>query len=287
MSWGSTGWEDTEPTDKGTLDRRKDAVRRLYIPADVVKRVLFLEDMPFKFWEHDLYEYTKSGKDKAVCLEKNKIEELGCPVCDDDKWPKFVGMFSIMDLGDVVYNDGKALVSGFLSKKGDLWQFQRKGLVARRGTKERPGMLPAFLKMKQRRGGLKGCVFDCSRRTNQSEVCGDVIEFLTKVPEDRWAEYIRALGSDDERIPKDSISFVPFKWAEELQVHTHEQLRKLVGNPSVNATPEGGSVQGAGYGGSEEESSQSSQSSQGGQNDGTENSPFPPGPPSYEDDIPF
>ncbi len=272
MAWGQTSWDDADPPPGGDFDNNE--ARRFWMPKGLVKRIMFLESAPFCCFEHSLYSYTRSGKDRAICLQKNKIGEGVCAVCDDGQWPSFVGFFSTIDLGDVTYgDDGAANLQGYLSQKGVLWQFQRKVYVTKRGGEDRPGMLVEFKKQGKRRGGLLGCVFDVQRRGDQSEVCGDSIEFIDKIPQARFAEYIKSLGGDDSRIPDGSIVFDPFDWATAIKIPTPEQLANVIGKPSVSETPQAG-VQGAGYG---EEPTDKPDSG------------FPSGDslPPPEDDIPF
>lgn len=235
MSFGQTGWEGTEPTDdSGGGGGEQYAPRRLWIPkpkddgTQYTKRIMFLDSQPFCFHEHSLFKITNSTKDRCICLAKNGLDERGCPVCDKDLWAYFIGYFTIIDMGDVSYsNDGTVTLTGWRNKNDELFQFTRKALGAKVGGKDKPGMLQEYKRQMQKRGGdIKGCVFDVTRSGKLVETIGDKVDFVERVPEEKWEEYFTALGAGDT---KNELELEPFDYMEVFKQHSYDQLQNLCG----------------------------------------------------------
>lgn len=253
MSFGKTGWEGTEPTDEGGGgEYEKYAPRRLWIPkpkedgTQFTKRIMFVDTQPFCFHEHSLFKLTNSTKDRCICLAKNGMDERGCPVCDDERklWAYYIGYFTIIDLGDVRYNtDGSVTLEGWRNKEGKLFQFTRKVLGAKRGGKDKPGMLQEYKRQMDRRGGsIVGCVFDVTRSGKLVETIGDKVDFVERVEPEKWEEYFKALGAED---CENDLELEPFDYMEVFNPHSYEQLQNLCGVKSQSGS--GRRSEGANY----------------------------------------
>ena len=249
MAFGQTGWDNTEPEDSGG-DWEKYAPRRLWIPkpkedgTQFTKRIMCLDSQPFCFHEHSLYKITGSTKDHCICLAKNGLSEAGCPVCDKEQWAYYIGYLSIIDMGDVKYGQGGTVIlEGWKNKEGDLFQFTRKALGAKRGGKDKPGMLQEYKRQMNIRGGdVKGCVFDVTRSGKLVETIGDKVDFVERVAPDKWEEYFKAMGSDD---CKNELELEPFDYMEVFKQHSYQQLQNLCGVKAQSGS--GARSEGAGY----------------------------------------
>lgn len=190
MSWAQTGFD---AMDEAEAESSKGyGPRDFWVPSGKTKRIVFLDDTGFMFWEHGLYGLTKQVSDREICLVKNKIAD-SCPLCDAGDhpsgkelrlYPSFVGIFTVIDCGDVLRNPTTKKVSleGFKSKKGKVYQFDKKVLRAKKGSNEKPGMLPFIRRKKEQRGGsLLGTVWDTFRAGDKTDSIGNEWEYVTKI----------------------------------------------------------------------------------------------------------
>ena len=127
MSFGQSGWENMDDYESaGSGQRKLTGPKRFWLPAGVTKRILFLDDAPYTFYEHSLWAITKKSSDKAVCLKKNPGLGGECPLCDAEMWPSFTGFFSVIDMGDV--KPGKKKVKSY-SRAGRMTRASTSSLV--------------------------------------------------------------------------------------------------------------------------------------------------------------
>lgn len=235
MSWGSQSWDNVDDYGPSGGENQDNGPRNFYLPANVTKRVLFLTGAPFTFWQHSLYEITRSGKDKEICLKRNRIAQE-CPLCDAEMWPSMIGYFTVIDMGDVKRgSDGSVKLEGWTSDRGVTYQFGRKLLGAKRGGKDKPGVLKKIARLAERHGGLTGCVFDVYRSGNKVETCGDEWDFVEKVPFEQYAQYLLANGATEDQIA--DLSEV--NYAEHFKPKTVDELKAIV-NGGSNSNGFGG-----------------------------------------------
>lgn len=234
MSWGSQSWDSI---DDYSVNSESNAAstgpKTFFIPANVTKRIIFLGGAPFTFWQHSLYEITKSGKDREVCLKKNRIGNE-CPICEMELWASMIGYFTVVDMGDVKRGSrGEVTLEGWRSEKGVLYQFGKKLLGAKRGGKDKPGILKKIARLAERHGDLTGCVFDVYRSGNKTEVCGDEWDFVEKIPADQIAAYLRSKGATDENV----ADLTEYNYAEVFQPKSVEELKRIIGTGPVAPAP--------------------------------------------------
>lgn len=287
MSWGNTGWDDTDPntsTSGGNSDFYKYAPRRLYVRQGTTRRVMFLETSPFRFYEHSLYSITKNSRDRCICLTKNKLDDRGCPPCDKEAYAYRICYFSVIDMGQVSWGpSGQVKLEGWTSKKEVLYQFERQALGAKVGGKDRPGMVQEIKRQMQRQGGdITGCVYDLTRSGKMVETIGDKMEFIERIDRPQWINYLNGLGANNparnvEGKPR-PLEIDPFDWMEVMKPHPFEQLQALCGTSAPSG--DGARTEGADYGSGNNSGGYSS----GGNNNGGYSS-TPPGP--EDDEIPF
>lgn len=255
MNWttnASTGWDTSDPPDDGSGGGGGGVKPFWYwMPNGVTKRIMFLDGEPFCLYEHNLWAITKDSKDRAICLAKNGIDDRGCPPCDKEMYPSYVGYFSVIDMGDVTYleDDGGVKLEGWTSSKGVTYQFTRKLYGAKRGSKEKPGILKKLARLAQRKGGgsLAGTVWDVTRDGEKSESIGNDFEFIEKVEPSDVYSYLKELGAQEKFLKTE-----PYDYAEVFGTpRSFESLYRLCygGDPPGNESKgDGARSEGASYG---------------------------------------
>lgn len=237
MSWGSQSWDSVDDFGGSEKTASNDGPRTFYMPQGVTKRIIFLDNAPFTFWQHSLYEITRSAKDKEICLKKNRIAQE-CPICDKELWASMIGYFTVVDMGDVKRGaGGEVKLEGWTSDKGVVYQFGKKLLGAKRGGKDKPGILKKIARLAERHGDLTGCVFDVYRSGGKVESCGDEWDFVEKVAPDQIADYLRNAGAEDDHV----ADLTPYNYTEVFEPKTVEQLKAIVsGGGSASSAPSWG-----------------------------------------------
>ena len=263
MNWGSQSWENSEPQEYVNF-AHTNMPRTTWMPPGVTKRFLFMDDLPFLMYEHGLFDVTGRATDKTICLAKNGLDPNGCPCCDGKLYPRYLGYFSVCNLGTVEFNsNGSAQVVGYVSQKGILYQFDVEAYGARVGTQKAPGFIQTIKRQIAKRGGnLAGCVFDITRSGPQAASSGDQIEFVEFVPREHWQAYITQLGADDPRRGTDvDLNIRPLDWHKVMTPHTYAELTAVMrgykpkakgfgqgANQGGQGANQGGSARGASYG---------------------------------------
>lgn len=227
----------------------------------VVHRIMFLNEAPFRFWEHGLYSFRNATDHyTAVCLAKNKIDKRGCPFCDKDggdNWPSYVGLFTIIDFGQVLYGPGGKVElhhRKWTNKKGEDQEdpFPKLILAAKAGSKKSPGVLQKLLFQAERRGNsLEGTVWDVSRSGDKEAGVGETWEYVDRVDPNEYKEYLAKYGADKESVDVEPIDDWPaFLEGDDSQEYSsklvsYEEAQKIVG---IRPDNEKGRSDGAGYG---------------------------------------
>lgn len=256
MSFAKRGYDDL-PEEGSGGGRNGDIAEfaRFYVPEGGCKRVLFLDTNQFAFYEHGLWALTGKSKDKCLCLGKNKLDERGCPLCDNKMYPAFTGYLTVVELGNVSWErdgQGKTVLklSGYQGKTR-LYQFEKKLFGAKKGKEDKPGMMMELKRLAERRGGdLTGTVWDTSRPGRLDEVCGTKMDFIERVPQADWKKYLVGHGADpaqlDREYPDGTHGLEPYNYDKMFIPPTYEALARKVGAP-VPKGASAGTVSGAGY----------------------------------------
>lgn len=216
MSFIKSGWDAVQDFDS-PKEKRTYPPKRFWMPAEVTKRIMFLDEDPACLFEHNLWSITKTQR-KEVCLKKNNFGPE-CPICDAELWPSFTGFFSVIDMGDVT-PDG---LKGFVNDKGINYQFIRKLYGAKRGGRDKPGVLTKIKRLADKKGGLTGTVWDVYRSGSKVESVGDEFEFVEKVSKRSWKKYLTDAGANPEL-----LELEPFDYDAVFQPSTVEELRALI-----------------------------------------------------------
>ena len=247
-SWYSTGWDDLDNKETWTPppgeQGGKKGPKRFWMRGQETRRVMFLDEDPFKIWEHGM----RIGEFET-CLKRNKIDPDGrCAVCES----KYRGQ------------DGKertrfAAYKGFLSIvdftkftiEGKDWQYFRRLYEMRAGSEKKPGILHRFRRFNAEAGGVTGAIVDIYREGDNSSRVGDEFKLVEKV-EMRPGEdvmdcidrYARAAGVSAEQLERHP--WTPLDYMDLFEPSSNERLQRLVDSMSGTA---GGSRDSDGSGG--------------------------------------
>jgi len=201
--------------------------------APVVHRILFLNDAPFSYWEHNLWSWRGCGHWTAICLAKDKIDDRGCPIClsgAKGNWPYYIGLFGIIDFGQIQYQDKEVKLTHNYWKNSDGEKvenpFPRILLPAKLGSADSPGVLKKLMWQAERKGGtLEGTVWDTSRSGKKEAQCGETWEYVDRVAPEDYVDYLAGYGADRGELNVDPID----DWKEICKPLSYEAMARIVG----------------------------------------------------------
>lgn len=112
----SENWFETEygELDEETGSSGGSRQRRVWLPVNAETKIVFLDGVPFKFWEHQV-PIDGDFRNWFTCLRN--LDKEGCPLCDYSEKHRdakgkathgryLVGMFNVIDRGEWTDNDG-------------------------------------------------------------------------------------------------------------------------------------------------------------------------------------
>jgi len=201
------------PSPLGT-DRQPNLVKP---GTPATKRVLFLDGLPFKIYEHGLWKYKNAynvlNAFTAICPEKNNLTNKPCSLCSVKNYPYFVGFFPVIDMGQVEYNNGKVILHHeyWDDDKGERHErsFQRVLLGAKRGSLDKPGVLKVLqmemerLKSQFNIDDLTGTVWDTTRTGKKDASVGSSWRFIEKIDPRDFERYLISYGAEPENLKLD------------------------------------------------------------------------------------
>jgi len=167
MGWFNTGFESSSHA--YDYDDSNKGPRRFWMPPETQKRVIFLDDDPTTFWEHN-FKHKGSWKNWEPCKKRNRMDD-NCALCEryPDRKPSFIGLLSVISM------------TPWESKQGREFCYGRELFAAKLGGKDKPGVLKKLERMKKQHGGLTGCVFDIYRSGGKTESVGDEFTLVEKI----------------------------------------------------------------------------------------------------------
>lgn len=232
--WAKTGFDSVDEAANEYTNNPSDEVRDYWTPVGSTKRIVLIDDIPFCFWNHSLYELTKQAGDNEICLKRNHIEKT-CPLCEADMWSSFMGYLTVVDCGEVVRQGADVSLMGYQGKNA-LYQFDKKKMPLKKGGKDKPGMLQKLRTFKDRKGGsLVGTVWDVTRHGKKEESVGADWEYVGRIDLSSSDALKQALV-DMEGSPLDSVddpmiedlTTEPAPYDELFQPKSIAQLAKLL-----------------------------------------------------------
>jgi hypothetical protein len=246
--WGQSGWggmddysKDKTPNDLGR--------KKFYMKNGETRRLLFCDGMPFRAYFHDTWKIN-GQHDLYLCLEKNSLPSehsaKGCALCDAKDWTYFMGWFTVIDMGLVVYENGKSLLEAHKGVKdpSKSYQFMRKLYGAKRGSQEKPGVLQRLHKRAAASGGdLTGTVWDVSREGELAEAVGSDHQFVERIAPADIKRYLLDLGANPETLK----TVAPYNYLEEFPIPSYDQLARLARLTPAKRSEPWSDPKGAGY----------------------------------------
>jgi hypothetical protein len=173
---------------------RKNSVYRFWLKEHESKKVVFLDDVPATFYEHNLFINGRWGN-YFTCIGKAN----GCPLCMSGHKPSFVGVFTIIDRSE--YKD----------KKGVMHTDTKRLYAVRAET------LKMLKEKKDRWGSLTGFEIIISRKGSKDANCG--------------SDFERVIEGDT--VKKPNLGHIqdlsPINYAEVLAPMSKEELKQMVG----------------------------------------------------------
>lgn len=283
MSWAKTGWDGVDEAEQQAQEAAKEwGPRRFWMPPETSKRIMFLDDDPFGFWEHAV-KLNGHWRNYFVCLARNGIE--GNCVLDGIRAQNlyYIGFLTVVDF------------SAWTNDRGETYQYDTKLYGAKLGSKDKPGILKKLRRLKERHAGLCGKIFDVYRTGGKSEAIGDEFNMVEAIDPREIHNYARGLGVDPgpktEQTPQGK-NWVPFNYAEVFKPKSNAEIQKMLG-VGVQQQPQQSAFRGGQGGGGGGGFPQQNAGGGGGggfqsQNSGgQQSSPQGQMPAGGDDDVPF
>ena len=222
MSWYHKGVDD-ESLEKAEKEGASSTQRRLWIPKGAQKRVVFLDDEPFCFWEHNP-KINGQFKDNWYTCRKG-LDDNGCPLCASKVSRYYVGFVTVLD------------VDGFTSKKdGKVYKNFRQLLPMKTDTLKR------FKIYKQRKTTLVGARYALARVGEKAPTCGDDWDFEDYVDLDDKQFWYESKLEGKKKRPE------PFDYLELFKPLSPKEMMSLgVGSSGAGGSGYSGGDQGDSY----------------------------------------
>lgn len=236
-----------------------------------VKRVLFLSGLPFRIFEHGLFQirdaYNVLGSFTAICLGKNglltgELEGQQCPMCaknGGDNYPYHIGFFPVIDMGQVEFKNGKMNLhhETFETSSGKVYEraFQRVLLGAKRGSRDKPGILQLLFgkqeELKAEHGipDLTGTVWHTRRSGQKEAAVGGDWEYRERVLPEDFEQYLVGHGADPTKLQLNIPDFTNASGTGIFDINPvvyYHKLSQLVGweSGSPRSSENGGAARG-------------------------------------------
>lgn len=219
-SWFNSGFDALDEYDKQEESRggyNPDAPRtpkRFWMPDGSEKRLLFLDEEPFMFHEHN---FQRDGhyRNWEICQVKNGLGD-SCEHCDNENWSYLVGYFTVIDL--TPYE--------FVSKRGEnkgktiRVEWGKRLYGAKAGSKRKPGVLHKLRRLQDRKGGLTGTIWLVSRDGDMSPNVGSDFDFDGRIERKEgqsWEEAIREWAESNNGVTEEQWEknpWTPYDYSE-------------------------------------------------------------------------
>ena len=210
-SWyqtGKTGATKAKKIDAENKKKREQGgseIMRFWLESDSSAMVTFLDTPSFFYYEHNL---KLGGKyfNFFTCLQDFDT----CPLCEDDQQSRA----SYVLAGTVISH------KKFTDKDGKTHTNQKQLFVAKGRARQR-----LLKQIERREGNLKGCVFEMSRGTGQTESSvGEDFEFVKRLDAKTLLKFAQG-----DSVEKKKEWLKPFDYPTLLAPKSAEELRKIIG----------------------------------------------------------
>lgn len=162
----------------------------------------------YSFREHTV----QVGKrwDNFICCDENNEP---CPLCDGGDKPAVVAPFTVIDTRKI-------------QGRSKVYENERKLFMAKSGT------LATLQKMAEKRGGLRGCVFEVTRSGDKSPRVGTNFDFEGKLTEEQLADHF----GKDNIAPADYEKEIPYRTPAQIAELTGRVIASAVGSQKAATT---------------------------------------------------
>jgi hypothetical protein len=167
---------------------------RFFLKSGQKKEVVFLDDTPFAFYEHQV-KIGDKWQNYFVCLEG--VDPRGCPLCQNGFKRYYIGFLTIVD------------ILGYVDKKG-VEHPNNKMLY--------PAKYEILNKLKykrERKGYLAGLQYEILRTSEKAANSGDDFEFVAEVDVTQFKD-------------KDGKPMKPYDYTKLFAPKTVEQLKAVI-----------------------------------------------------------
>jgi len=221
---GKDGEAALEEAQKKAAAAREGLLRRLYLPADASCYITMLDDlvspydyeMPFTFWEHQLYR-NGSWKNWYTCIQGMKHPDTGksmsCPLCESGDKPAFMAAYTVIDH------------SKWSDKQGNEHEHEVKLFVAKSAVQK------ILLRRKEKFGAWKGWYGEVMRLSSDSPNTGDQFEWEKQL---KPADLKKLTGGKFKDFPE------PPNYIDVFAPKTFEELQKVVSGQPEEDFGDGG-----------------------------------------------
>lgn len=262
-NWMGTGYGGIEDAWKKLGEGK--GPRRVWLPPEKTVKLMFLDDDPSTFWEHQ-FSYNGDFKNWEPCVTRNKIGPE-CPICkvfvDDEDDPKekryayFVGLHTVINM------------TPWFTKKGQQEvNFVREVYASKLGSDKKPGVLKKLKKLKEKHGRLRGLIINVERPGKQTESCGSEFDVIEKIdPSDivaysqkQLSEYLARVN---EGLPADKQMTMakqlqrnpwePYNFEKMIAPRPIDELRQMFARRGAAKGVEDGEDRGGGGGGGDDD----------------------------------
>jgi len=162
MGLFNRGYDDVEKIAKQREEEQTNTVFRFWMPKDIETHIMFLDDNPPKYDEHQSY-IDGNWKNWDTCLKQFSKK---CPLCEAGNKAYLAAAYTIIDLTE------------WTSKKGEKHLNERKMYVVKFDS------LKALKSLSAKVRGLRGSVWALSRSGDKSANTGNVFFPIGKLTED-------------------------------------------------------------------------------------------------------
>jgi hypothetical protein len=247
MSWYNESADSDESlakADKEAKSQRKPA-KRFWMPVGVEKRLIFLDDNPPGFWEHNPMIGGTFRDNQFTCPRGENDSVTKCYLCMEEIHRYWVGFYTVLELSEVEYqgrtykNFRRLLPAKTKSLK--LLKLKRERIDERAAMEQKP------------QTGLAGKIFAVDRTSDKDANIGnnyDLVGSESLIRDEETGllvianqEYWWKRTRKDERSGKDMVDMrppLPFDYKEVLAPKSNDELQVILARDGRATGNQGG-----------------------------------------------
>jgi len=194
--------------------------RRFWMPKGSTKTIIYIDDNPFRFYEHQLY-MNGNWYNWFTCL-KQGAPSTKCMLGEMlDNKAYYVGLYTIIDCSE------------WIDKQGVKHCNVKKIFAAKVDTMKRLRLKKDVLGKIHKIDSLVGCKFEVSRVGDKSENVGNNFEFIEKMTMGDIDTLVNA-----GKVEKEKVDIKQFDYEEIFKPLSKERLEAIVSKVLRKGSPE-------------------------------------------------